>query len=155
MGGWRFRVTVVALACALALGAAGCAPTATPQRSGVPPAPQPAGGKMPAGSARLTDADSGATVDLTVGGALVIDLEENASTGYLWQVDGTVPDVLGPVSDSAKASEDTSVVGASGRRILEYAAVKAGEAELKLVYVRSWEKDVAPAKTFTVNVVVR
>lgn len=135
----RFSTVMVVLACALALAAAfavaGCA--------------------SPTSEARLSDGDSGKTVELEVGVSLGIDLEENGTTGYSWMLDGSVPGVLTVVGDEQKASENTSVVGAAGRHTFEYKAAMAGEGDLTLVYVRSWEKGVAPAKTFTVHVVVK
>jgi inhibitor of cysteine peptidase len=124
---------VVALVCALAL--AGCAASA--------------------GGSKLTDADSGKTVELAVGAPLVIDLEENATTGYSWALQGSVPGALTVVGDEQKAAADTGVVGAAGRHTFEYKAAVAGQGELTLVYVRPWEKGVAPVKTFTVTVVVK
>lgn len=132
----RFGAAVlVVLACALALAAAGCA--------------------APASEARLSDGDSGKTVELEVGVPLVIDLEENVTTGFSWAVDGSVPGVLTVVGDEQMASENTSVVGAAGRHTFEYKAAKAGEGDLTLVYAQTWEKGVAPDKTFTVHVVVK
>lgn len=126
---------VVVLACALALAAAGCA--------------------SPASEARLSDGDSGKTVELAVGVLLGIDLEENVTTGYSWGLDGSVPGVLTVVGDEQKAAEASGVVGAAGRHTFEYKAAKAGEGDLTLLYVRPWEKGVGPTKTFTVHVVVQ
>ena len=123
------------LALAVALAVAGCA--------------------SPTSEAHLTGADSGKTVELAVGVSLGIDLEENVTTGYSWVLDGSVPGVLTMVGDEQKASENTGVVGAAGVHTFEYKAAKAGEGDLTLVYVRPWEKGVAPAKTFTVHVVVK
>lgn len=104
---------------------------------------------------RLSDADSGKAAQLQVGGSLVIDLEENVTTGYSWRVDGALPPQLKAASDKAKPSGQTGVVGAAGRRVLTYTAVAAGTGQLRLVYVRPWEKGVAPAKTFTASITVR
>jgi inhibitor of cysteine peptidase len=140
------RATTVVLVLVLAFTMAGCAASWS--------GPQSSGGTV-MGSTRLSDADSGKTVELAVGAPLVIDLEENGTTGYAWALDGSVPDVLKAAGDEFQPPADTGVVGAAGRRVFEYKAAVAGEGDLKLVYVRSWEKDVAPAKTFTVHVVVK
>jgi inhibitor of cysteine peptidase len=164
----RIGVAAVGIAGLVLTGTAGCAPSTPQTGSGsqparqsttqsASPAPQSAprpSGKMMAGSAWLTDADNGGTADLIVGGTLIVDLEENATTGFRWQVDDALPGVLEAAGDESQASVETSLVGAPGRRILSYQSVKAGQADLKLVYVRSWEKGVAPEKTFTVHVVV-
>jgi inhibitor of cysteine peptidase len=140
------RATTVVLVLVLAFAMAGCAASFS--------GPQSSSGTVP-GSTRLSDADSGKTVELAVGASLVIDLEENATTGYSWVVDGSVPDVLTAAEDEFQAPKDTGVVGAAGRHVFTYTAMKAGEGELTLVYARSWEKGVAPVKTFTVTVVVK
>jgi predicted secreted protein len=132
------------LACVLALGLSGCAT----KTLGEPPASE-----LAAGSAHITDDYAGEPVELAVGGTLTVDLEENVTTGFAWQVDGAVPDILKAVRDEQQAPEASGVVGAAGRHVFEYSAVKAGEAELKLVYVKPWEKGVAPNKTLTAKVV--
>ena len=87
------KTTFVLLAVALlAFGMGGCTQYTGPNQSGgTTPG---SSGKMAAGSARLTDADNGKTVDLAVGGTLVIDLEENATTGFSWATTETVPAIL-------------------------------------------------------------
>src|SRR5450759_690824 len=109
---------------------------------------------LAAKAARLSDGESGKTVQLAVGGSLVIDLEENASTGYVWQVEGAPP-VLKAAGDKATPGEQGGLVGAAGRRILTFTAAQAGTGELRLAYARPWEKGVPPAKTFVVTFVVR
>jgi inhibitor of cysteine peptidase len=129
------RALVVATLGALVVGVVGCT--------------QPA-----SGPARLSDGDSGKTVELAVGGSLVVDLEENVTTGYAWALQGSVPGALEAAGDEQKAAADTGAVGAAGRHIFTYKAAKAGEGKLTLVYARPWES-VQPAKTFTVDVVVK
>jgi predicted secreted protein len=129
------RALVVVALGALVIGVVGCT--------------QPA-----AGPARLSDGDSGKTVELAVGSTLVVDLEENVTTGFSWAVKGEAPAVLKSMSDEQKAAETTGVVGAAGRHTWEYQATKVGEGTLTLVYARPWES-VQPAKTFTVDVVVK
>jgi predicted secreted protein len=129
------RALVVVVLGMLVVGAVGCTQSA-------------------AGPARLSDGDSGKTVELAVGSTLVVDLEENASTGFSWAVKGEAPAVLTFVSDEQKAADTTGVVGAAGRHVLEFQAAKVGEGTLTLVYARPWES-VQPAKTFIVDVVVK
>jgi inhibitor of cysteine peptidase len=143
------RATTVVLVLVLAFAMAGCAASFS--------GPQSSGGTE-TGPTRLSDGDSGTTAELTVGDSLEIDLEENATTGFSWALDGSVPDVLKAAGDeqqAADASGAAGVVGAAGRHVFKYSATKAGEGELTLVYARPWEKGVAPEKTFTVTVVVK
>jgi predicted secreted protein len=127
------RVLLFALVGAIVLALAGCGATT---------------GK----AARLTEANSGEKVEVAVGSEIVVDLEENASTGYTWQVQA-LPSVLTSVSDVPEPATTPGVVGAAGRRVLTWKAAKPGTGDLKLVYSRPWEST-PPAKTFIVTVVV-
>ena len=46
------------------------------------------------------------------------------------------------------------MVGVPGMCTLEVVGVKPGKTKAVLVYRRSWEKDVAPARTFTAEITV-
>ncbi len=150
------RILTFAMAFVLIATLTGCGGGTGARTTPVPaPAPKPgSSGKMAAGSARLSDADSGRTVELAVGGTLVIDLEENPSTGFTWNVREPIPAALKKKSDTYVSPEDQGLVGAAGRRILTYDVVAAGRGEITITYARSWES-VAPAKTFTVTVVAK
>jgi inhibitor of cysteine peptidase len=108
---------------------------------------------MAAGSARLIDVDSGTTVELAVGGTLVVDLEENVTTGFSWSVE-TTPAMLQATGDEQVAPADTGVVGAAGRHVFTWKASAPGTSELRLWYARPWES-IQPAKVFTATVVVK
>jgi inhibitor of cysteine peptidase len=150
-------LAVIALV-ASALAVAGCGALGLgPQDPGTPlgptPAPAPSEGKMAAGSARLVDVDSGTTVELAVGGTLVVDLEENATTGFSWSVE-TTPAMLTVTRDEQVAPADKGVVGAAGRHVFTWKATAPGTGELRLWYARPWES-VQPEKVFSVTVIVK
>jgi inhibitor of cysteine peptidase len=148
---------VVVVAASLALGGCGAllgGPGGEVRPVGPTPATPPSDGKMAAGSARLIDVDAGTTVELAVGGTLVVDLEENVTTGFSWSVE-TTPAMLVATGDEQVAAADTGAVGAEGRHIFSWKAAAAGTGELKLVYTRPWEKGVTPEKRFAVTVVVK
>jgi inhibitor of cysteine peptidase len=153
----RMRVAVASTIVAVAVsslvlsgcGALGLGPQGPGTPLGPTPAPAPA-----AGSARLVDVDNGTTVELAVGGTLVVDLEENVTTGLSWSVE-TTPAMLKATGDEQLAPGDTGVVGAAGRHVFTWEATTAGTGELTLVYARPWETGVAPVKRFAVTVVVQ
>lgn len=150
----RYSVTVALVVSLCALAVAGCAAAPEPQKGSGGTAPST--GKMAAGSARLLEGDSGKTVELTVGGTLVVDLEENATTGFTWAVRQPLPSVIASASDVFTPPTDTGVVGAAGRRVLTYDVKGAGEGDLTIAYLRPWEgSDVAAERTFTVHLVVK
>jgi len=100
--------------------------------------------------------DSGGQVELRKGQVLAVTLESNPTTGYGWEVaeiDEAVLRQWGEAEFESSGSE--GVVGAGGQETLRFEAVGAGQTTLRLAYRRSWEEDVEPEETFSVQVTVR
>ena len=109
------------------------------------------------GEIRLVAQDEGGQVELKEDQVLVIGLESNPSTGYMWEVeetDGRILRQMGKIEfENQRISESaTRLLGAPVEQILRFEAVAAGQTTLKLVYHRPWEKDVKPARTFSIQV---
>jgi inhibitor of cysteine peptidase len=105
---------------------------------------------------QLTAADNGKTVTAVVGKTIVISLEGNITTGYGWQiaeVKGKAVESLGKPSYATRPHQP-GMVGVGGTFTLKFKAAEPGTAALKLVYVRPWEKDKPPEKTFAVTIKV-
>ena len=99
--------------------------------------------------------DAGHEMQLKKGQSLVVTLEGNPTTGYSWEVTEPLDEqVLRQVGEPEFKAE-SDLVGAGGVQILRFEAVNAGKFTLKLVYRRSWEKDVEPLETYSIQVVVR
>jgi len=110
------------------------------------------------GEIMLTENDNGQQVELSQGQELIISLESNPSTGYGWQVAEIDETILKPVGEPdyfPAGQTGQPVVGAGGKEVLRFSAEAPGTTELSLVYVRPWETGGEPAKTFSVEVVVR
>lgn len=103
---------------------------------------------------KLNASNNGSQIDLEKNHMLVINLEANPSTGYTWEVAELDEHVLRQVGET-EFQPESSAIGASGVQILHFKAINAGKTPLKLVYHRSWEKDVEPIKIFFIQVVVR
>jgi inhibitor of cysteine peptidase len=103
----------------------------------------------------LGDQDNGKDVDLTTGGTLVVKLKSNPSTGYGWTVSGDASPLRLVKTAYVKNSPSAKVVGAPGMQVLRFSAASSGMATLTVVYRRSWEYNMPPAKTFRVRVNVR
>lgn len=103
---------------------------------------------------KVEDADDGRQIELAKGQILAISLESNPSTGYGWEAVDLDESLLQKKGDPEFTSR-SDLVGASGVETLHFEAVGAGTATLKLVYHRSWEKDVEPLKTFSVQIMIR
>jgi inhibitor of cysteine peptidase len=120
--------------------------------SGLPAAlPHPA---EAAGEIALTDADDGKSLRLAIGDDLVVSLEGNPTTGYVWK-ELDVPPCLERRGDAYRRDEDEAArTGRGGRHEFRYGAKAAGAGDLVLVHLRPWEKDVPPARRMTFHVEV-
>lgn len=132
-GGIRRAVAAVALAAAIAVAAWGCGGEAAP--------------------VELTGADDGSTQTIEVGQQVIISLESNPTTGYRWDVDGSVPEQLEQVGEPQYTAE-SDLVGAGGVDVWTFAGAVSGEGTLRLKYWRSFEPANPPEKTFSVTVSV-
>jgi inhibitor of cysteine peptidase len=87
----------------------------------------------------------GANVNITLAG--------NPTTGYTWEVSPGGSSVLEQQGDPA-FKPDSSAVGSGGMMTLQFKAAQAGTINLKLIYHRTFEANVAPLHTFEVTIVV-
>ena len=103
---------------------------------------------------KLTEADSGKTVDMKIGGCLNIVLKGNPTTGYIWEEASRTAPVLKQYKKMEFVPR-SKLIGAGGKCTFYYKAAARGSKELKLVYQRPWEKSVQPLKVFKVKVTVK
>lgn len=108
----------------------------------------------PSGPVKVGESANGTTVHMAVGQTLTIALPGNITTGYDWVLAGAPPSGFTTMSLSYTPTPTAGVAGAGGVRTYVYKADTAGTVTIKLNYARSFEKGVAPAKVFTVTVVV-
>ena len=101
----------------------------------------------------LNEAGSGKKVTLTKGISLVVNLPDNASTGFAWEA--TIPAVIKLKSANVDPPKDKMAVGGGTIKHFIFTGAKPGKGTLKLIYRRSFEKNVPPAKTFQVEVTVK
>ena len=103
-----------------------------------------------------TYTDVGQTIDIGVNQEFVIALGANPTTGYDWEVslDETILELVEKTYKPAEEAEEYKVVGAGGVDYFRFKALKAGEAEITMVYKRSWEEPTVQdeTKVFTVNI---
>ena len=108
----------------------------------------------------LTAATSGGATQLQVGQKLQITLEANPTTGYSWVDksdfgDGVLAAIGEPKYTASESGGSSPVVGAGGSTLFVYEAKQAGEAQVKLEYVRPWETGVPATEEFTQLVTVK
>ncbi len=103
---------------------------------------------------RLDAADNGQQIELGEGEVLVIGLESNPSTGYLWEVDGLPArgeEVLRQTGEF-EFEPMSNLIGAPAMEIMRFEAVRPGKSALRLVHRRPWEDGVEPLETFSIHV---
>jgi len=103
----------------------------------------------------ITEKDAGKSFSMAIGQALYARLASNPSTGYQWNVQGSAAPLELVKSDFARNPQGSNAPGASGTQQLQFTAKAAGTVSLTFEYRRPWEKDVPPAKTVTVTIVVK
>jgi inhibitor of cysteine peptidase len=97
----------------------------------------------------LRDKDSSRSIRLKVEGKLEVDLEENPTTGFSWQV-ASFPSLL-ELKGSDYLPDAPQRCGSGGRKVFHFVVARPGSGSLRLEYRRSWEKDVEPARVFEVS----
>lgn len=104
-------------------------------------------------SKELTWSDAGSNVTLLQGETVKVSLRGNGSTGYTWEVVPDTESILSQQGDK-QFEPDGDAVGADGLYIFTFKAIASGNFQLKLIYHRPWETDVAPLQTFEVTIIV-
>jgi len=102
-----------------------------------------------------TYTDSGQAISIGINQEFVIALGSNPTTGYSWQAsyDQSRLELIGGESTYQASKEaEQGTVGAGGIEYFRFKALKAGEAEVTMVYQRPWEEEILEQKVFTVNV---
>jgi inhibitor of cysteine peptidase len=104
---------------------------------------------------KIDESANGTAVSLRAGQTLIVTLKSNPTTGYEWQVDHVDESVVQPTKQEFQPASDPNRLGAPGQTVHEFQAVGAGTTDLRLVYVRPWEKGVEPEDTFQVSITVK
>ena len=106
----------------------------------------------PLGSKASGYSDPSKMIRTEVGEEFSIELESNPTTGYGWSLSKEFDDRRLKVVEIRHHAAKTSRVGAGGRDLWVFEALRPGQVVLSLEYVRPWEKDIPPVqrKDFTV-----
>ena len=104
----------------------------------------------------VDDSYTGKEVEIAAGGSLTVTLESNPTTGFQWELtEVTDQTVLKYESQEYQEPGAGAPVGAGGKEVWTFKALEKGRSTISMEYRRSWEEGVAPAKTFTLTVVVK
>ncbi len=99
---------------------------------------------------------SGQQVEVAAGGSVTVTLESNASTGFQWELVSISDEaVLEKVANTYEAPEDTGMVGAPGKEIWTFSALKKGTSTISMEYSQPWLNGTKAAETFDLTIVVK
>ena len=102
----------------------------------------------------ITDADNAKTIDVLRFRTIKLSLDSNPTTGYRWQLVSPADRRVLRLYYSAYLPQPTKLMGVGGREEWKFRAIQPGTVTVKLVYIRTWERN-PPAKVFTLTVRVR
>ena len=96
--------------------------------------------------------DKGKTVYIEKEDSFNIALDSNPATGYSWEIRPYKDSVIKFIKSKYRVKSKR--IGSPGKRIIEFKALSRGRTALDLLYLRVWEKNKAPIKTFKITIVV-
>ena len=100
--------------------------------------------------------DAPASVDLQVGQLLELRLPGRSGTAFSWRSAGIVPPCLEYVGQHGLPRlPDNNLAGGLKTQLIIYRAVSSCSGVLRLIYERSWEGGLQPARTIRYQVTVR
>lgn len=96
-------------------------------------------------------------VEVAAGDSFTVTLCSNPTTGFIWSEQAQIGDqaVLQQTDHKFVAPEGTEVVGAAGKEVWTFKAVKKEETTVSMEYSRPWEGGEKGTWTFTLTVVVK
>ncbi len=101
----------------------------------------------------LNESMNGSTIAVPINTTLTLELDENPSTGYSWNITIT-PGLRVDSNEYVPGTTNATVVGAGGIHRWEITAVATGLQEIRGVYARPWEHAIPPASTYSIEVSV-
>jgi predicted secreted protein len=100
------------------------------------------------GEVRVSAQDS--DVHVSLGDEVVVQLPENATTGYLWSVQRV--DAGLEVTGNEYEAPGSPLPGAGGKRVVRLRPTAAGEGLVQLVLKRPWESSVQERLSVRISV---
>lgn len=147
----RILVTCIIFLLAAAIVFSGCTGTGNAAPKTEPPIPS--GTPVQVSHIVMTEAQNNATVQVKLGNYIIVQLPENPTTGYQWNL--TTTSGLQVTNTSYETSDKTGkLMGAGGTRTWDITAVAKGEQKITAVYSRSWEPVTGNETGFMTTVIV-
>jgi inhibitor of cysteine peptidase len=102
----------------------------------------------------ISQADQGNTIEVQQGDLIVIQIDENPTTGYRWEL-GAYGQPVVEFADSDYQSPTGAGMGGGGTRTFRFRAATEGRSTIQLKLRRSWEPEDVILETFDVNIWVQ
>jgi len=110
--------------------------------------------KLP-GDVSVDESSSGKQVELFVGGTLTVTLDSNATTGYSWELTGISDTGVLEKTDNKYEAPTSGLMGAGGKEVWTFKALKAGTTTLNMNYSQPWVGGQKGANSFSLTIVVK
>jgi inhibitor of cysteine peptidase len=97
------------------------------------------------------------TIEVPPDGILVVSLWSNKTTGFSWSESATIsdPGVLQQTNHEYVAPEAQGLVGAPGKEVWTFKALKVGTSQVSMEYSQPWEGGQKDAYGFSLTVTVK
>lgn len=103
----------------------------------------------------VTDRNDRSQIEIGSGQILVLKLPTTPGLGYSWQITNNDITKLPPLGDSQLEPVEAEAPGAIENQVFRFAAKAMGSNVLMLKYVRPWEQNAPPLKTFRLTVQIK
>lgn len=102
----------------------------------------------------LKNDNNGQLIKLSQNEEFVISLNANPTAGFTWKISEIDSSIVTQIQE-VEFKPTSEKLGSPGDQIFRFRAISLGQTEIKLVYHRPWEKQVAPLDTFFVTAEVK
>ena len=103
----------------------------------------------------VNESSSGKQVELFVGGTLTVTLDSNATTGYSWELAGISDTGVLEKTDNKYEAPTSGLMGAGGKEVWTFKALKAGTTTLSMDYSQPWVGGQKGSNSFSLTIVVK
>ena len=94
-------------------------------------------------------------IQFKAGTSFTITLRANMSTGYQWQLAEPLDETMLQLVGTEYIPYRTQRLGADGKQLFTFKALRPGETSIFFKYVREGEKDKPPEKEQTINISIK
>ncbi len=106
----------------------------------------------------VDESSNSQTVKIATGGSLQVALNSNRTTGFSWELnqisDTTVLEKASNTYENPQATSGKPLVGAGGRELWNFKALKKGTATISMEYSQPWSGGTKGAQKFNLTVTV-